>query len=266
MKNIQLNPLKLNQRRLLQFGVALILIAFLTIFFVVSRKSQNIGVKNNTVYLQDGKLYLFDEIIPVNQYPDRLVFHYPYLVVVKPEQQKSLVYNLDTKLKEIEAKQVLLDYFDGKSLSNSGSVTYFDGQDLGVLCEKGFVKNSYEVLCITKINKDNVENKLISIDIKTKKQKAVYASKNLLTDVSVINGVLYIGEIDLYSQTNYVIVDGKCILSPDVVSLIYEINKKARFASYKSAFNGQKEASYSIEADKIVKQEVGKIQFYRPIN
>jgi hypothetical protein len=235
---------------------------FLVVFFV-SRKNQSVTIKNNTVYLQDGKLYLFDEVIPLNQYPDRIVFHYPYLVVVKPEQQKSLVYNLNTKLKETEVSQVALDYFDGKSLSNIGSVTYFDGQDLGVLCEKGFIKNLNEILCITKINKNNVENKLVSIDIKTKRTKDVYTSMNLLTDVSVVNDVLYLGEIDLYTNKSYLLVNGERILATDIVSLIYEMGGKAYFASYKSALNGQREASYLIDKDKIIKQEPNKIFLYR---
>lgn len=262
MVNIRLNPLKPNQRRLLQLGVMLTLFVFLVVFFV-SRKNQSVTIKNNTVYLQDGKLYLFDEVIPLNQYPDRIVFHYPYLVVVKPEQQKSLVYNLNTKLKQSEVSQIVLDYFDGKSLSNSGNATYFVGQDLGVLCEKGFIKNLNEILCITKINKNNVENKLVSIDIKTKRSQDVYTSNNLLTDVSVINDALYLGEIDLYTNKSYVLVNGERILATDIVSLIYEMGGKAYFAAYKSAFNGQSEASYLVDKDKIVKQDNNKIFLYR---
>ena len=126
MTDIKLNPLNTNQRRLLQLGAALLLVVFLTIFFIVSRKSHSVTVKNNTVYLQDAKLYLFDDVIPINQYPDRIAFHYPYLVVVEPELQKSLVYNLTTKVKESEIKQVVLDYFKGDSLYNVGNSTHFN--------------------------------------------------------------------------------------------------------------------------------------------
>jgi len=263
MTTIQLNPLNPNHRRILQFLVGIMLIVFLTIFFVILQKNKSVHIKNNTVYLQDGKLYVFDETIPLNQYPDRIVFHYPYLVVVKPEQQKSLVYNLNTKRKETEVSQIILDYFHRKSLSNNGNITYFDGQDLGVLCEKGFIKNDNEILCITKINKNNVENKLISIDIKTKKSQDVYVSKNLLTDMSIVNDVLYLGEIDLYTNKSYLLIKGERVLATDIVSLIYEIDGKAYFASYKGAFNGQSEASYLIDRDKIIKQDTNKIFLYR---
>ena len=263
MTDIQLNPLNSNQRRLLQLGAVLVLVVFLIIFFLVSRKSQNITVKNNTVYLQEAKLYLFDEVIPVNQYPDRIIFHYPYLTVVKPEQQKSLVYNLDTKLKEKEINQAVLDYFKGNRLYNIGNTTYFDKLDLGVLCEKGFIKNIGEVLCITKINKNNVENKLVLIDINTKKSKDIYISKELLTDVSVINNVIYLGEIDLYTNKSYVLVNNDRLEASDVVSLIYEMSGKVYFASYKSAFNGQKEGYYLVDSGKSVKQEDGKIILFK---
>lgn len=262
MTDIKLNPLNTNQRRLLQFGAALLLVVFLTIFFVVSRKSQRVTIKNNTVYLQDAKLYLFDEVIPVNQYPDRIVFHYPYLVVVEPELQKSLVYNLDTKVKESEIKQVVLDYFKGDSLYNVGNSTFFNKQDLKVLCEKGFIKSNSEILCITKIDKNNVENKLVSIDVNTKKSKDVYTSKELLTDVSVINNNTYLGEIDLYTNKSSIVVNKDSFEVPDVVSLIYQMDGKAYFASYKSAFNGQKESYYLMEKNQTVKQENDKILLY----
>lgn len=262
MTDIKLNPLNTNQRRLLQLGAALLLIVFLTIFFVVSRKSQNITVKNNTVYLQDAKLYIFDEVVPINQYPDRIVFHYPYLVVVKPELQKSLVYNLETKIKESEIKQLVIDYFKSDSLYNVGNSTFFNKQDLKILCEKGFIKSSSEILCITKIDKNNVENKLVSIDVNTKKSKDVYTSKELLTDVSVVNNNTYLGKIDLYTNKSSIVINKDGSDVSDVVSLIYQMNGKAYFASYKSAFNGQKEGYYLMEKNQTVKQENGKILLY----
>ena len=263
MIDIKLNPLNTNQRRLLQLGAALLLVVFLTIFFVVSRKSQSVTVKNNTVYLLDAKLYLFDEVVPINQYPDRIAFHYPYLVVVKPELQKSLVYNLDTKVKESEIKQVVLDYFKGDSLYNVGNSTRFNKQDLGVLCEKGFIKSSSEILCITKIDKNNVENKLVSIDVNTKESTDVYTSKELLTDVSVIDNVTYLGKIDLYTNKSSVVVNKSSFEVPDVVSLIYGMNGKPYFASYKSAFNWQKERYYFVDNGKTEKQEDGKIILFK---
>ena len=123
-----------------------------------------------------------------------------------------------------------------------------------VLCEKGFIKSSSEILCITKIDKNYVENKLVSIDVNTKKSKDVYTSKELLTDVSVINNNIYLGKIDLYTNKSSIVVNKESFEVPDVVSLIYQMNGKAYFASYKSAFNGQKESYYLINNGEVVKQ------------
>lgn len=263
MTDIKLNPLSTNQRRLLQIGAALLLVVFLLLFLVLSKKQSQNTLKNATVYLKEAKLYVFDETIPVNQYPDRIAFHYPYLVIVKPEQQKSFIYNLETKKKEKELGQLLLDYSKEDILFNQGNSTYFDKQDLGVLCEKGFIKSTSEILCITKVSKDNIENKLISIDINTKKQKELYVSKNLLTDVSVIDSSTYLGEIDLYTHKSYVLINNQRIEVPDVVSLIYQMNGKAFFAAYKSAFNNNIECYYLIDQGKVVKQESGNTVFFR---
>lgn len=259
MADIQLNPLNSNQRRLLQLGAVLLLIAFLLIFFMVSRKSNIITLKNTTVYVQDSKLYLFDEVIPINQYPDRIVFHYPYLTVVKPTQQKSTIYNLETKKKEKEVQQILLDYSPNGTLFNLGESTHFNSQDLGVLCEKGFVKSTNEILCITKVDKNYSVNKLILIDIKTRKNKDLYVSQDLLTDVTVLNGITYLGEINLYTNKNYVLINNSRLEVPDVISLLYQMDGKVYFASYKSAFNGQKESFYLVDNEKVVKQKEEKI-------
>lgn len=263
MTDIQLNPLITNQRRWFQLGAVVVLLVFLTIFFIVSRKSPSTTIKNNTVYLQDTNLYVFDDIIPVNQYPDQIVFHYPYLVVVKPEQQKSLIYNLETKHRLTESGQLILDYFDGSSVYNVGNSTYYNNQNLGVLCEKGFIKSNQEILCITKINKNNVENKLVSININTKKSKDVYVPNELLTSVSVINNMTYLGGIDLYTNKSYLFVDNNRSEVTDVVSLVYLMNGKAYSASYKSAFNGQKQSYYLVSSEKTVKQEDGKIVLFK---
>ena len=263
MTDIKLNPLNTNQRRLLQLGAVFLLVVFLTIFFIFSKKSQTSGVKNNSVYLQNGQLNIFDEVISINQYPDRIAFHYPYLVVVKPEQQKSLVYNLNTKHKDLEVSQLILDYFNGKTLYNQGNTTMLDSRDLGILCEKGFIKNNSEVLCITKVYKNNVDNRLVSINIDTNKTKEAYLSTNLLTDVSVINNILYIGEINMNTNKSYVVADGTRFEASDIVSLIFEMNGNAYFASYKSAFNSQQESSYQISNGQIIKQDLGKILFYK---
>ena len=157
----------------------------------------------------------------------------------------------------------MLDYYKGNLLFNRGAATLYNKQDLGVLCENGFIKSQYEILCVTKQYTNYVENKLISINIQTKSQKDIYSSNNLITDVTVIGNNLYFGEAEFQNYKNYIYIDKKKIETPNIVSLIYQINNKPYFASFKSALNNQKESFYLIENKKVLKQEEGKVILYK---
>lgn len=253
-----------NQRRLLQIGIGLILVVFLIGYFFITHKlEEKVGLKNSTVYIQDSKLYAFDDIYSLEHYPDRIAMHYPYLLVVKPTEQITYIYNLEQKKKVKEVKEILLDYSDNKQLFTKGKTTFLNDEDLGVLCEKGFIKTTNEVLCLSKVNLNSVENKLISIDLATKKKKDIYISKNLISDLSVINGKTYLGEIDMYNHKNYIWIDGEKIGIPNIVSLIYEMNGKPYFAAFKSELNKNTETYYLIEEDRVIKQEQDKIYLYK---
>lgn len=257
------NQLTSTQKRRLQIGVVIALVVFLFIFFFINKKNNTVTVKNPTVYLHDSKLQVFDDTIPLKQFPDKINMHYPYFLVVKPEEKISYVYNLEQKVKEKEVKEILLDYDNGKILFNKGKSTFLNGQYLGVLCENGFIKNDQEILCITKIKPNNVENKLVSVDSKSNKIKDLYLSKNLITDVTVVNGNVYIGEIDLFNHKNYLFINNERIESPNIVSLIYEINKKPYFASFKSELNNNTESWYLIDGSNMAKQIENRIYFYK---
>ncbi len=171
MKKIELNPLTSNQRRLLQLGVVLVLGIFLVGYFL-TRKSPTPEptTKNDTVYIENSILHVFDDTISIAEYPSRVSVHYPYLLVILPKKQVTHIYNLESKSKEKTINETLLDYSNGKILKNSGKTTFLDELDLQVLCEKGFIKSETEVLCLTKVNANTVENKLISIAIPDAKQ------------------------------------------------------------------------------------------------
>ena len=87
----------------------------------------------------------------------------------------------------------------------------------------------------------------------SKKQKDVYFSKNLITAISIINNVTYLGINDLNTHKNSLMVDKTQIDFPDVASLIYEMGSKPYIASLKSAFNNNTESYYLIEGEKIEK-------------
>ena len=259
MKDVELNPINFKTRKLLQIGVALILSIFLIGYFLLIQKTPESKLKNNTVYFENTNLYVFDDIYSLSQYPDKALMHYPYLLVVKTSQQISHFYNLLTKSKKKEIKQSLLDYDGKNTLYNTGKDTLFNQENLGILCDLGFIKSVDEVLCVTKVDPNFSENKLISIDIVTKRQKDIYTSKNLITAVSVINNVTYLGINDLYTQKNYLLIGKDQIEFPDVASFIYEMDSKPYVISLKSAFNDNTESYYLIEGEMVVKQEGGKI-------
>ena len=263
MKDINLNPLNTNQRKLLQIGAILILVIFLILYFVFPKKTPEIQLKNNTVYIENSIVYVFDDTYSISQYQDKVFMHYQYLLIVKPSQQKSLIYNLNTKTKEKETKEMLLDYDGNNNLYNDGKTTYFNQDSLNVLCDLGFIKSASEILCVTKVDPNFSENKLINIDLSSKKQKDIYTSKNLITTVSVINNVTYLGINDLYTHKNYLLIDDKQIDFPDVASLIYGMDSKPYVASLKSAFNNNMESYYMIDGGKVAKQENRKIVLFK---
>jgi hypothetical protein len=262
MSEIELNPFNVKQRKLLQYGVILILVIFLFIYFAFVLKPSTSKLKNTTVYIENSKLQVFDDSYSLETYPDKVLMHYPYLLVIQASKQTTYVYNLDSKSKDKEIKLSLLDY-DGKdSLYNKDKFTYYNEESLGVLCDLGFIKSTNEILCITKVDPNFVENKLVSIDTVSKKQKDVLIQKNLITAISVINGTTYLGVSDLYTHRNYLMIGSDRVEFPDVASFIYEMDLKPYVGSLKSAFNKNTESYYEVDGSKVLKQYSKKIYIF----
>lgn len=154
---------------------------------------------------------------------------------------------------------MLLDY-DGKDgLYNKDKFTYYDEKSLNVLCDLGFIKDANEILCVTKVDPNFAENKLVSINVATKKQKDVYLPKNLITAISVINNTTYLGVSDLYIQKNYLMVDSDRVEFPDVSSFVYEMDSKPYVGLLKCVFNKNVESSYLINGGLVLKQKLLRI-------
>lgn len=131
-----------------------------------------------------------------------------------------------------------------------------------MLCEKGFIKNETEILCLTKINPNTVENKLISINIETLKKDDIHVSKDIITDFSFINGIVYVGEINLHTKKGYLIVGDEKIEVPSIISMIYEMEGRPYIASFKGALN-QENVYYQIASDRINREQSIKIFLYK---
>ncbi len=256
-----------NQRRLLQMGVVVLLVIFMIGFFFFqfnkNKKEETTKLKNTTVYIQDDKLQIFDDVYTFIPYPDKLNLHYPYLILVKTGIQTTYIYNLEQKKKEKEVKEILLDYTNGNQLYTKGKTTLYNNQDLGVLCEKGFIKSPDEILCVTKYSQNSFNYKLVSISPQTKVQKDVYTSEGILTDVKVINNQTYLGEIMTLTKNNRIVIDNKPIESPNIISLIYMMSGRPYFASFKSVLNHNTESYYLIDMGKVVIQGGNRVYLYK---
>ena len=259
MKDIKLNSFDKHQRRLLQYGVILILVLFLGVYFFLQQKDKLLG--NNGIYLEDSTLQIFDDMYTFNGYPDRILVHYPYFILVQGNKPLTIIYNLETKQKEKEINDILLDYYDGNIVYNRKE-TYFNDKNLGEFCDAAFIKTSTEILCISKQSQNYVANMLLSINPETPNLwKRIYHSDNILTTVSVINNNLYIGEINFEIRQNYLTVNERTMPVENIVSVIYEIKGQPLFASFKSELNNNTLSSYLIENDHAEKQEGSKIYF-----
>lgn len=260
MKDIQLNKLDASQRRLLQFGVILILFVFLGIYFFIQWKGNPIPTSDE-VYLEDTQLHVFNDTYTFNGYPDKIIIHYPYFMYVQGSKSLTTIYNLETKSKEKEVSEVLLDYYDGNIVYNKKE-TYFNDKNLGEYCDAAFIKSEHNILCITKKSRDFVDNMLIDIDPdKPNVWVRVYESDNVLTTASNINENLYIGEINFETKQNYLTVNGKTIPIEAPVNTIYEMSGKPYFASFKSELNDNIGSYFLVESDKIIRQTGDIIHF-----
>lgn len=232
-----------NRKRLAFLVVGGIAVFFTLLFafyasklgFFTKKSETTTGAKNMSIVFEQPRLKVFDDTLYLNPFPDTVRIHYPYFLVVKPYEGKTIIYNMEAQKKVRDVPQVVLDY-DGQNLlfNKSGYKTFFNEVDLLVSCDSAYIKTPQEALCITKVNPNRMENKLISINLQTKQKKDVYSSKNLLTAVSVIKGILYVGETSFTSVKNYLTVNEKQIPVDGMVSILYPMKNDIYFASFKT--------------------------------
>lgn len=217
---------------------------------------QNKSEGSNSIIFKQPDLQIFSYKETLKMYPDRVLMHYPYFLVVKPDEFKTTIYNIDTKKKEKTVPEIVLDYFKGNMVYNKQGIdTYYKNKKLGVLCDQSFIKSDNEILCITRPDKNQINNKLISINPQTLEQKEVYKSQNVLTALYFEKNILYIGEYNFEINKSYLTVNNKNISAPDLINVIYPMRNDIYFASFKSQRNNLKE-SYSVYNNKKLKIDI----------
>jgi hypothetical protein len=233
-----------------------LLIVTLQVFFSthknVSKLFQhqtNTSVGVGTVVFEQPKLYIFGELQYINEFPDRVHLHSPYFIVVTPADTNHIttVYNMKTQKKIAQFKGIGLDYFDGDFLSTQNKSSFFNNKKLGVQCDQGFIQSKTEVYCITAKNDDPLDNKLILINPQSLSQKDVYSSANFLESVSVINGGLYISELNVTTHQAYITVGNKTIEVPTQADIMYPMGTKVYYATFKVTERNQDARYYQIE-------------------
>lgn len=268
-----MNELTAETRNKLKIGVLLIAIAFLVIYGIVMyfkyipTKAQDEPAENNTVVFSQPTLSFFSLQEQLALFPDRITIHDPYLVVVRPNESKSEIYNMQTKKKEKEVNEVILDYSAGDTVYNKqGFETYFNKKNLNILCDQAFIKSPTEILCVTRPDANKQENKLISVNTKDLIQKELYASQKVITAIYYDKDTLYIAEYDFAAQKASLRVNNMNTSVNDLINVLYPMNNKFYAAAFKSMRNNKIESYYKINnVDKKVSAKLiqhGKIVFY----
>jgi hypothetical protein len=252
---------------LLFFGI--IFIYNLLKLGMFKQDNQKDTVLNNTVVFEQPKLRIFDETRYINQFPDTIHIHYPYFIVVVPENTKQIttVYNLIEKKEVASYNDTVLDYDNGSFLYNyHGGNTYYNGKNLNVHCKQGFIKSNKEILCVVQ-NEDNpLFNDLISINPQSLSEKTLYSPQNAITAVYYNNNTLYVGEYNYTTSQPYISINYKKGEVKNYLDIIYPINNIMYAATFKND-NNKLTASYSefLVSNNIVKLKLikeGIINFY----
>lgn len=266
-----------NKKRKIIFLLGGIVIFFSILFVyylaklgIFSEEKTEPQVRNNLVVFAQPKLAIFDTTRYINEFPDTVRMHYPYMLVIVPEDKKKIttVYSLDAKKEVAALHDIALDYGNGKFLYNyHGGETRYAEKALGVSCTQGFIKNEREILCIMAKGNDPLENKLISIDPQTLEKKEIYSSANLLSTVSVIDGKLYIGEQNIETEKYYLVVGQQIMESSTPIDLIYPMQGKVYFATFKTVATKRAAAFYEVimqqGKQKLSPVEKGRIVLYQ---
>ncbi len=265
-----------NRSILIMIGIT---VFFITLFVYYAQKAglfsnntkQQIGVTNTTIITFDQpKLKVFDDLYFLNPFPDTIRIHDPYILIIIPENYKQVttVYDTRKKVKVAMLTDIALDFDFGNMLYNkNGLTTIYNKQSLGMHCAQGFIQSSISILCITAKASDPRDNKLITINPQTLEKHDVYASQNYLTAVSVINGILYIGEVNLTTKQAFVRVNNVSYPMPSPVDLLYPMQSNVYFATFKRPGQNESAKYYLLQMQEksvvVQLQETGKILFYK---
>jgi hypothetical protein len=214
---------------------------------VPKKTERAVSEKSGSVIYFKDQLSIFSQVMKINSYPDSIYIHDNIMLVVKPYDAKTHIFDTSTKQKVRTMDGIVLDYVADNVLFQKGASTLFNATDLGVSCEKGFIVSANEVLCIVKVDPNGIANKLISINPISRKTKIVYSSPRVLSAAAVIKGNTYIGEFDFSTGKGYLTINGVTIDAPDTVNIIYQMGESVYVGSIPGKFNNNTPSFAKIE-------------------
>lgn len=197
-------------------------------------QQSSVEPQGNVIFTQPD-LLVFSDHLRLNQFPDRIQIHYPYLLVITPGEKthQTAIYSLTEQKLVKQVSSVLLDYNGRDTLSTNGKDTFFNITNLQTYCSQGYIQSSTRVLCETPKTDDPLDNKLIAINPSTLEKEDVYSSNNLLGSLTVIGNTLYLAEQNIATHKNYLTVNGKIAEIPLQADIIYPMGKRVFVASFK---------------------------------
>ena len=268
---------KITNRKNIKIAVITGIVLFFGILFIYNlakigtfrKDSHTPTVLNDRVVFEQPKLAIFDETKYINQFPDTIHIHYPYFIVVVPEDTKQIttVYSFTQKKQIAAFNDVVLDYNNGNFLYNyHGGNTYFKGENLQVHCNQGFIKSATDILCVTQNEANPLYSDLININPKTHAEKTLYSPQDAITAVYYSNNTLYIGEYNYDTHQAYITKNGNRTKINTFVSIIYQMKNNLYIGTIKND-NDNLIASYSLLISNngqlsSVLQSKGEIVFY----
>lgn len=263
MNNIEKKEILKHKKILL--GTIAMLLVFLSIVIAVSLQNIFTFSKNGMrqtpetgagqVVFNQPILTIFGDRGILNAFPDTIKIHLPYILIVSPEDslQTAVVYTSQTGKIIKTYNTILLDYFQGNILYNkNGSETFYNQTDLGLHCDEGVITSNNKVACVTEKTTDPLDNKLISIDVKTGQRHDLYNSQDLLQSVNVVNGTLYIGATNIASGKNYLIIATNGftkILARTPVDVVYTMQGNLYYATFRRPTLNEEARYYQIIKD-----------------
>lgn len=236
---------------------------------VFKEDQQKQTILNDKIIFEQPKLSIFDETRYINQYPDMIYLHYPYFIVVVPEdiKQISTVYSLTQKKQVASFNDIVLDYYNGNFLYNyHGGDTFYNKKNLGIHCTQGFIKSNTEILCVVQNSTNPLYSDLISINPQTLTTKILYSPQNAITAIYYDKNTLYLGEYDYNTHQAYLTINEKKSKVKTFINIIYTRENTMFIGTFKND-NNSFVASYSQLISKngqivSILQSKGEIIFY----